>query len=169
MTTVPEGVVFDLDNDGYAERVSWTAEQTSFDNAFLVLDKNGNGQVDNGGELFGDQNGSKNGFEELAKYDDNQDKVVNKDDKVFAELKLWVDFNKNAKVDAKEMKSLDEANVTEISLVYEEKKNSAGEILKDIWGNITGIAGSFKMMIADAAGKLVEVVRSMIDVFFMTE
>jgi len=173
-TTVPEGVVFDLDNDGYAERVSWTAEQTTFDNAFLVLDKNGNGQVDNGGELFGDQNGSKNGFEELAKYDDNKDNVINKDDKIYADLKLWVDFNKNAKVDAnvngqKELKSLEEANVTEISLVYEEKKNSAGKILKDIWGNITGIAGSFKMMITDAAGKLVEAVRSIIDVFFMTE
>ncbi len=174
-TTLEDGVIFDLDNDGTPERISWSAPQTEFDNAFLVLDKNKNGQVDNGGELFGDQNGSANGFIELAKYDDNNDRIINKDDKIFNELLLWVDFNKNAKVDydengkTAELKTLSEAGVTELSLDYKVQKDEKGNILTDIYGNITGFIGSFKMMIEDAAGKLVEVVRTMIDVFFMSE
>jgi len=173
-TTVADGVNFDLNKDGYKERVSWTAEQHSFDNAFLVLDKNKNGQVDNGGELFGDQNGEENGFKELAKYDDNKDNVINKEDKIYSELLLWVDYNKNAKIDydkngkSKEIKTLAEANVTEISLDYSKKLGADGNILKDMYGNITGFVGSFKMMIKNAAGKLVETVRTMIDVFFMS-
>ncbi|MCR4880609.1 MAG: hypothetical protein K6A44_01470 [bacterium] len=174
-TSVEDGVVFDLNNDGVPEKTGWTAPQKEFDNAFLVLDKNKNGQVDNGGELFGDQNGSDNGFIELAKYDDNGDDVINKEDKIFNDLRLWVDFNKNAKVDyeadgsTKELKTLDEAGVTEISVNYELQKDSKGNILRDIYGNITGFLGSFKMMVQNAAGKLVEVVRKMMDVFFVTQ
>ena len=174
-TSVEEGVVFDLNNDGVPEKSAWTKKQKSFDNAFLVLDKNKNGQVDNGGELFGDQNGSENGFLELAKYDDNGDEVINKEDKVYNELMLWVDFNKNAKVDyeadgtTQELKSLEDAGVTELSVNYEIQKDSKGNILRDIYGNITGMLGSFKMMVQNAAGKLVEVVRKMMDVFFVTQ
>ena len=174
-TAVEDGVIFDLNNDGVAEQTAWTKEQKEFDNAFLVLDKNGNGQVDNGGELFGDQNGAENGFMELSKYDDNGDKVINKDDKVYNELRLWVDFNKNAKVDynadgtTQELKTLEEAGVTELSVNYEVQKDSKGNILRDIYGNITGFLGSFKMMVQNAAGKVVEVVRKMMDVFFVTQ
>lgn len=173
-TSVGDGVIFDLDNDGEVEYTAWTTAQAEFDNAFLVLDKNGNGQVDNGGELFGDQNGAENGFVELAKYDDNADKLITKDDAVFDKLLLWVDFNKNAKVDydnagnSVEIKTLQEAGVTELSTVYKKEVDANGNILKDIYGNITGFIGSFKMMVEDVAGKLVEVIRTMMDVFFVT-
>ncbi len=170
-TSAEGGVMFDLDNDGNIEQTAWTEPQSEFDNAFLVLDKNNNGQVDNGGELFGDQNGAENGFLELAKYDANGDGVINADDEIFNQLLLWVDFNKNGKVDytngtTEELKTLPEAGVTELSVSFEIVKDKKGNILKDAFGNITGFIGSFKMMIEDAAGKLVEVVRTMMDVFF---
>ena len=174
-TSAGEGVMFDLDFDGSAEQTAWTTVQTEFDNAFLVLDKNNNGQVDNGGELFGDQNGAENGFVELAKYDDNGDDLINKEDDVYVKLLLWVDFNKNGKVDydnnnnTLELKTLEEAGVTELSTLYKKETDSQGNILRDIYGNITGFIGSFKMMIEDAAGKLIEVVRTMMDVFFVAQ
>ena len=173
-TSVENGVIFDLNNDGQAEQTAWTEEQSEFDNAFLVLDKNANGQVDNGGELFGDQNGSENGFLELAKYDSNNDGIINSEDEIYNKLLLWVDFNKNGKVDyesdgsTKELKTLPEAGVTEISVSYETVTDQDGNILTDIYGNITGFVGTFKMMIEDATGRFVEVIRNMMDVFFVT-
>ncbi len=171
-TSAEDGVIFDLDNDGNPEQTAWTTAQSEFDNAFLVLDKNKNGQVDNGGELFGDQNGEENGFLELAKYDSNGDGVINSEDEVFNELLLWVDYNKNGVVDynndgtTNELKTLAEANVVELSVKFGEIKDADGNLLTDAFGNITGLVGTFKMMIVDAAGKLVEVVRTMMDVFF---
>ena len=88
---------------------------------------------------------------------------------------MWVDFNKNAKVDyeadgtTKEIKTLEEAGVTELSVDFKVQKDSKGHVLRDIFGNITGLIGSFKMMIQNAAGKLVEVVRQIMDVFFVTK
>lgn len=56
--------------------------------AFLALDRNGNGQIDSGLELFGDQHGAANGFEELSKFDDNGDHQITKADPVFGQLQL---------------------------------------------------------------------------------
>ena len=174
-TSVEDGVIFDLNKDGVAERTAWTAPQTEFDNAFLILDKNKNGQVDNGGELFGDQNGEENGFKELAKYDANGDKVINKKDAIYQELRLWADMNKNAKVDydndgtSKEIKTLEEAGVTEISVDFQKLVDKKGNVLEDMYGNLVGFMGKFKMMVQNAAGKLVETVRKMMDVFFVTQ
>ncbi|MCQ2957481.1 MAG: hypothetical protein MJ180_01110 [Candidatus Gastranaerophilales bacterium] len=174
-TSVEEGVVFDLDKDGKPEKTAWTAPQTVFDNAFLILDKNKNGQVDNGGELFGDQNGEENGFKELAKYDSNGDKVINKEDPIYYELRLWADMNVNAKIDyeadgtSKEIKTLEEAGITEISTDYQKLLDKKGNVLEDMYGNLVGIMGQFKMMVQNAAGKLVETVRKVMDVFFVTQ
>jgi len=83
-TGVLSGVLFDIDADG-------TREMTSFisgNDVFLALDKNSNGKIDNGRELFGDQNGASNGYEELSRYDDNKDNVIDSSDRVFGELQL---------------------------------------------------------------------------------
>ena len=99
LTSLKDGVIFDLNADGFAERTAWTDIQYKFDDAFLCLDRNNNGIIDDGGELFGNQHGEANGFDELAKFDDNKDEQITPEDKVFNKLKLWVDFNKNGKVD----------------------------------------------------------------------
>src|SRR5205814_4521297 len=69
------------------------------DEAFLCLDRNHNGTIDNGAELFGDatpmRNGQRapNGFIALAELDDNHDEMIDENDAVWQELLLWVDAN----------------------------------------------------------------------------
>ncbi|MCF1183609.1 hypothetical protein L0E83_09195 [Marichromatium gracile] len=83
-TGIEGGVSFDLDADGQAEQVSFVTGGTWA----LALDRNGNGQIDDGRELFGDQNGAAHGFGELARYDSNGDGQINADDPVFGALRL---------------------------------------------------------------------------------
>jgi hypothetical protein len=84
-TTGNEGArAFDLGADG-------TSAPTSFvtgGSAFLALDRNGNGRIDDGGELFGDQHGAADGYEELRKFDANADGSINAEDPVFGRLQL---------------------------------------------------------------------------------
>ncbi|MBP3402488.1 MAG: hypothetical protein J6L82_01095 [Alphaproteobacteria bacterium] len=105
--SVDNGVYFDHDGNGFAEKTGWI----SSDDALLVRDINGNGQIDDGSELFGDQtilsNGEKaaNGFEALADLDSNHDGVFDGDDEAFGEIKVWQDFNQNGVVDDGELKA----------------------------------------------------------------
>ena len=90
------GTNFDLDKNGFAEKINWTTKD-----GFLCLDLNGNGNIDNGGEVFGDQTlladgtTAKNGFEALAQYDSNSDGVIDANDEIFSQLKVWVDADGN--------------------------------------------------------------------------
>ena len=168
-TSTEKGVYFDLDADGTKDKTSWTTKQKKFDNAFLVYDKNGNGQVDNGSELFGDQNGAINGFHELGKYDDDKDGLITPKDSIYNELKLWVDFNKNAYVDSGEFKTLEEMGITEISTSYNTVLGADGSILRDEYGNKIGTVGWFKQKVeefVDGVKVVVEKTKKMIDVFF---
>ena len=98
--SVDNGVYFDHDGNGFAEKTGWI----SSDDALLVRDINGNGQIDDGSELFGDQtilsNGEKaaNGFEALADLDSNHDGVFDGDDEAFGQIKVWQDLNQNGVV-----------------------------------------------------------------------
>lgn len=74
---------FNLTNDGEAQNLA----NFSGDVGYLVFDKNGNGQADDGSELFGPATG--NALNELAQYDDNQDNFIDSSDSVYDELYLW--------------------------------------------------------------------------------
>jgi len=117
MTTgVESGVRFDLDGDG-------SEDQTSFATGgswFLALDRNANGRIDDGHELFGDQNGATHGFAELARYDDNADGVIDASDKVFSELRLTQVNEKGEQV----VKTLAEADVTALDLEYQNTRKA---------------------------------------------
>ena len=76
---------FDLAGNGEQIMTSFVSGAS----AFLALDANGNGRIDSGQELFGDQHGAADGFEELRKYDLNQDGQIDAKDPVFSRLKLW--------------------------------------------------------------------------------
>ena len=74
---------FDLDSDGQAEQVSFVGSGSGF----LALDKNGNGTIDNGSELFGTQSG--NGFADLAAYDSDGNHWIDENDAVYSKLQVW--------------------------------------------------------------------------------
>lgn len=79
-----EGAVFDINGDGAPDRASFAAGG----DGVLALDRNGNGVIDDGKELFGDQNGAQNGYAELARYDQNGDGWIDAKDPVFKDLVL---------------------------------------------------------------------------------
>jgi hypothetical protein len=114
LTSYQNGAQFDITGTG---EKSTTAFVTGGD-AFLALDRNGNGAIDSGKELFGDQNGARNGYEELRKLDSNGDGVINARDRDFNKLVLFKD-NGNGKTDKGELVSLNQAGIAEISLSYQ--------------------------------------------------
>ncbi len=82
--TSPFAKLFDIDANGKKDVTGWVAGK----DALLALDRNGNGSIDDGGELFGDQHGAENGFIELAKFDGNADGGIDAKDWVFGKLHL---------------------------------------------------------------------------------
>lgn len=122
LVSLENGVNFDLDKNDFRERTAWIGRE----DGFLALDRNGNGAIDDGGELFGDQvtmkdgTTSTSGFEALAELDENSDGVIDNKDAVFSDLRVWVDANQNGQSEAHELKTLEEMGVVSISLDYTE-------------------------------------------------
>ncbi len=79
---------FDLDSDGRKDSLAMLKQGS----AYLALDKNGNGRIDDGRELFGAVSG--NGFVELAAYDQDGNGFIDSGDAVFKDLKLWIPDSK---------------------------------------------------------------------------
>jgi hypothetical protein len=75
---------FDLDTDGSDEQISFVGPNSGF----IALDKNGDGRVNNGSELFGTASG--NGFNDLAAYDHDRNGWIDDNDPVFSQLKVWM-------------------------------------------------------------------------------
>ena len=131
-------VNFDMDNNGFKEATGWISK----DDAFLAYDRNGNGKIDNGNELFGDKTVSvgaygytgetaKNGFEALKEFDFNNDNIIDEKDKDFDKLLLWQDLNTNGLTEEGELKSLKEHNVKSIDLRYKETQiDNNGNLIK---------------------------------------
>jgi hypothetical protein len=113
-------VLFDIRGDGHPLLMGWTA--AGADEAFLWLDRNHNGRVTSGAELFGNftplQNGhlAKNGFEALAEFDANHDGVIDDHDPIWPRLQLWRDLNHNGISEPSEISQIDASGVTAIDL-----------------------------------------------------
>lgn len=143
LTSLRDGVRFDLRNEGRSPQMAWT--RLGVENAFLALDRNGNGRIDNGSELFGNytplRSGAlaQNGFVALAEFDSNQDRVIDASDAAWQILLLWTDRNHDGWSTADELQPLRASMVTALETKY----RTIGK--KDQWGNLFRYMSKFRV------------------------
>ena len=115
-------VLFDHDGDGAKHGTGWI----SADDAMLVLDRNSNGTIDSGRELFGDSTIKSNGqyavdgFDALKDIDTNNDGTINSNDTQFANLRLWRDLNQDGVSQEGELFNLSDYNISSLNVTKTE-------------------------------------------------
>ncbi len=119
---------FDINGDGKTENIASLGSGSGY----LALDKNHDGKVNNGSELFGAKTG--NGFNELAAYDQNKDGWIDEQDAVFSQLKIWQGGSSS-------LTSLKDAGVGAISLANQQTPFAVKDGNNQLLGEIkaTGI------------------------------
>jgi hypothetical protein len=130
---IEEGVQFDLLNTGTAQQVGWVDKH----DGLLVMDRNQDGLVNTGAELFGTstaltQGGlAEDGWLALAQFDLNTDGLIDAKDAVFKDLQVWVDANSNGVSEAGELRSLADAGVLSIDLKHDNAQTTQnGNVLQ---------------------------------------
>lgn len=137
LTDKAGGVLFDLNGDATPERLSWTAAGS--DDAWLVFDRDGDGMISKGAEMFGNftyqpntpVNAERHGFLALAEFDKpatsdnggyggNGDAKIDRRDAIFPALRLWQDVNHNGISEPEELHSLQSLGLAVIDLDYRE-------------------------------------------------
>ncbi|NUE79808.1 hypothetical protein GYX91_00815 [Snodgrassella sp. ESL0304] len=135
-----KGAMFDHDKSGIQTATGWVKP----DDGFLVVDRNGDGIINDGSELFGDgtilSDGSKatNGYQALSEFDSNGDGIINDEDVNFNQLKVWRDLNQDGISQENELFTLKELGIKSLKLQYEDTNTALGN------GNILAQKGSYE-------------------------
>ncbi|WP_165091000.1 calcium-binding protein [Neisseria yangbaofengii] len=136
-----KGALFDHNSDGIRTSTGWI----SADDGLLVIDRNGDGLINNGGELFGDstvlKDGSNaaHGYAALAEVDTNSDGKIDAQDADFAKLKVWRDLNQDGVSQEGELFTLAELNIQSLDVAYQDVDTCLGN------GNILAQKGSYPL------------------------
>jgi len=115
------------------------------DDRWLVQDRNENGLIDDGSELFGNaallRSGApaENGYQLLAELDQNGDLIFDAADPDFARLRVWGDANRNGLSEPSELATLDGAGIESISLDYRSSHR------RDRWGNVFPLTSKIRV------------------------
>jgi hypothetical protein len=161
ITPLSQGVLFDADGDSIKTGTAWAGA----DDGMLVWDRNGNGLIDSGRELFGDEtvlaNGTKaaHGFAALSELDVGStvsgatvgagDSVFDAKDAQFNNLRIWRDLNQDGVSQANELQTLVQTGITSIGLANTNPNTNYGDAILTHSGSFTrtdgstGQAGSF--------------------------
>jgi hypothetical protein len=132
------GVKFDLFAQGQAVQTGWVSSS----DGLLVLDRNQDGQINDGSELFGSATKlasgatASDGYQALRELDSNADGVINQDDAVYKELGVWVDSNSDGISETGEVKTLASLGITSISV-----QATAGTDTNN--GNVVGLTSTY--------------------------
>jgi T1SS-143 domain-containing protein len=148
LTTLDNGVSFDINADGHQDKIAWTAGT----DGILAYDVDGNGKIDNGSEIFSPHfaGGSYvDGLAALATLDSNHDGKIDANDEAFSKLTIWQDLNHNGISDAGELSSLADHQIASLSL-------DASASNTDINGQSVLADGSYTLT-DGSAGHFVEV------------
>jgi hypothetical protein len=143
-STVDDGVAFDAFADGSMVQVAWTDGV----DGFLVLDRNGDGIISDGSELFGDYTPlhdgtlAKDGFEALRDLDTNSDGLFDAKDDLFDVVQVWVDANRDGVSDAAELFGLSELGIKSIYLNPESSDRVENGNLYGLISKFTRVNGS---------------------------
>lgn len=146
LTDQADGVMFQFYGDT-KQHVAWT--DPKYSNAWLALDRNGNGMIDNASELFGNDtpqppSSDPNGFAALAVYDTpekggNDDGSISSADSIYSSLLLWTDRNHNGISEPNEFQTLSQAGITSFPLYYHLDRKI------DKFGNLFRFSGHLTM------------------------
>jgi hypothetical protein len=121
-----KNIQFDLNGDGVKERTGWIHPSSGF----LVMDKNGNGAIDDGREMFGEHTSGKsfaNGYLALKELDQGLGYIDAKNPS-FTKLKVWFDHNLDGKSQPEEIKSLESLMITRIDTQHTALDDKAGAL-----------------------------------------
>jgi len=129
-------VLFDMAGNGHPRPMGWT--EAGADEVFVWLDRDHNGKVTSGAELFGNftplQNGqlARNGFEALRESDTNGDDVIDERDPIWSQLMLWRDLNHNGISEQNEIQPIAGSAVTAIDLHdhWSGRRDTSGNLFK---------------------------------------
>lgn len=160
------GVYFDVNADGIREHVQWV--RAGGDEAFLALDRSGNGLVDDGSELFGvgtplmlEGRTAPNGFVGLAQYDQrqlggNDDGLITEADAIWPQLRLWLDLNADGVANREEMRTLRSVGITALETIPKRRRymDEAGNLIP-FWAWATKRGAQGRALMVDVYFRLV--------------